>query len=210
MTLPASGTLTFSQIQTEHGGSNPISLNEYYRQGSIVPFNPTTGSVPTSGTIAVSDFYSTEGFEGSFFEFTSGNSGGKDPSTGVKAASSGAFGTWIRTSFAGSVDGTAFTTTMIQVATDPSLGFHPIRYSRRAPNTATSSSFNSSGPATNATITIRTGSSTGPIHSNKTMSIIIDGTSNANAWYDGDYSFGVINNQSSFTDGTTYFGNISG
>ena len=37
MTLPASGTLSFSQIQTEFGGSNPISLSEYYRNGSRVP-----------------------------------------------------------------------------------------------------------------------------------------------------------------------------
>lgn len=37
MTLPASGTLSFSQIQTEFGGSNPISLSEYYKNGSNVP-----------------------------------------------------------------------------------------------------------------------------------------------------------------------------
>jgi len=37
MTLPASGTLSFSQIQTEFGGSNPISFSEYYKNGSNVP-----------------------------------------------------------------------------------------------------------------------------------------------------------------------------
>ena len=33
MTLPASGTLSFSQIQTEFTGVNPISLSEYYKSG---------------------------------------------------------------------------------------------------------------------------------------------------------------------------------
>jgi len=29
MALPASGQIDFGQIQTEFGGSNPISMNEY-------------------------------------------------------------------------------------------------------------------------------------------------------------------------------------
>jgi hypothetical protein len=37
MTLPASGALSFANIQTEFGGSNPISLSEYYKNGSNVP-----------------------------------------------------------------------------------------------------------------------------------------------------------------------------
>jgi len=50
MAIPGSGPVSFSQIQTEHGGSNPISLSEYY--------GADTG-VPGSGTISVSDFYGT-------------------------------------------------------------------------------------------------------------------------------------------------------
>lgn len=49
MSLPAKGSqISFSQLQTEFGGSNPISLSEYY--GSGYPVWPTTG-VPyyTSG-----------------------------------------------------------------------------------------------------------------------------------------------------------------
>jgi hypothetical protein len=56
MTLPASGAITLDQIQTEFGGSNPISLNEYYRGTGNVTNNNT--SVPTSGEISMSDFYS--------------------------------------------------------------------------------------------------------------------------------------------------------
>jgi hypothetical protein len=57
MALPASGPLSLAQIQGEFGGSNPISMSEYYRGGGFVTNNNT--SVPTSGTIAVSNFYGT-------------------------------------------------------------------------------------------------------------------------------------------------------
>jgi hypothetical protein len=59
MTLPASGPLTLAQIQGEFGGSNPIGLNEYYRGGAYVPNASTTASIPTSGAIAISNFYGT-------------------------------------------------------------------------------------------------------------------------------------------------------
>lgn len=55
MALPLSGPLSLSQIQTEFGGTNPISLNEYYRGGAFVTSNNT--NVPTSGVIRVSNFY---------------------------------------------------------------------------------------------------------------------------------------------------------
>ena len=55
MTLPSSGTITLAQIQAEFGGSSPIRLSEYYRNGAYVTSNNT--SVPTSGTISVSNFY---------------------------------------------------------------------------------------------------------------------------------------------------------
>lgn len=54
MTLPASN-LSFSAIQAEFGGSNPISLSEYYKSGTYVNAN-TVGSIPTSGTISLSQF----------------------------------------------------------------------------------------------------------------------------------------------------------
>ena len=31
MTLQASGAISLAQVQTEHGGANPISMSEYYR-----------------------------------------------------------------------------------------------------------------------------------------------------------------------------------
>ena len=57
MPIPASGPLSLADIQTEFGGSNPISMNEYYRGGSFVTANNT--GVPTSGVISVNNFYGT-------------------------------------------------------------------------------------------------------------------------------------------------------
>jgi hypothetical protein len=54
MTLPISN-LSFSAIQTEFGGTNPISLSEYYKGGAYVNAN-TVGSIPTSGAISLSQF----------------------------------------------------------------------------------------------------------------------------------------------------------
>lgn len=49
MVLPASGnSLSLSQIQTEFGGSDPISLSEYYS---------ASGAIPASGMISISDFF---------------------------------------------------------------------------------------------------------------------------------------------------------
>ena len=58
MTLPASpASISFSQIQTEYGGSNPISLSEYY--GSQSGYVAPGMGIPSSGSISVSSFRST-------------------------------------------------------------------------------------------------------------------------------------------------------
>jgi hypothetical protein len=55
MALQGSGAISLSQIQTELGGANPVSLSEYYRNGTYTGSNNT--SVPTSGAISMSNFY---------------------------------------------------------------------------------------------------------------------------------------------------------
>jgi hypothetical protein len=50
MAIPGSGEVDLDDIQTEFGGSNPISLSEYYG---------VTSAIPSSGAISVSDFYGT-------------------------------------------------------------------------------------------------------------------------------------------------------
>jgi hypothetical protein len=61
MTLQSSGAISLSQIQTEFGGSNPVSMSEYYAGGSFVPSGATgtNGAVPSSGTVSLSKFYGT-------------------------------------------------------------------------------------------------------------------------------------------------------
>jgi hypothetical protein len=56
MALSASGAISFSQIQSEFGGSNPISLNEYYT-GSI-PGN-TINQTITPTVISASSTYTS-------------------------------------------------------------------------------------------------------------------------------------------------------
>ena len=55
MAIQASGAISLANVQTEFGGANPISLSEYYRNGAYV--SPNNTSVPTSGTITLSNFY---------------------------------------------------------------------------------------------------------------------------------------------------------
>lgn len=64
MPLPSSGPLSLNDIQTEFGGSNPISINEYYAGGSFVAAGTsgTYGAVPSSGTISIQNFYGTTAF----------------------------------------------------------------------------------------------------------------------------------------------------
>ena len=48
MTLQSSGQMNFTDIQTEFGGTNPISLDEYYSAAS---------GLPSSGQISMNQFY---------------------------------------------------------------------------------------------------------------------------------------------------------
>lgn len=50
MALQSSGAISLANVQTEFGGSNPISISEYYGADS---------GVPGSGIISLSDFYGT-------------------------------------------------------------------------------------------------------------------------------------------------------
>ena len=52
MAISSSGAVSFANLQNEYGGSNPISLNEYYSGGSLVKAN--TSSTANSSTIDAS------------------------------------------------------------------------------------------------------------------------------------------------------------
>lgn len=56
MAIAATGPISFSELQTEHTGSNPISISEYYKTpNGLVQSNNI--QVPTSGPISMSNFY---------------------------------------------------------------------------------------------------------------------------------------------------------
>ena len=61
MPLQTTGAISLNDVQTEFGGGNPISINEYYAGGASVPSGTsgTNGAVPTSGQISLSSFYGT-------------------------------------------------------------------------------------------------------------------------------------------------------
>lgn len=77
----AGNAISLSEIQTYYGGSNPVSLSEYYRGGSEVPGNQVTAQAETSGTSDqtigefTADVTSTSAFTGalSYGSFTSGS-----------------------------------------------------------------------------------------------------------------------------------------
>jgi len=58
MALQSSGAISLLDIAQEFGGGVPHALNEYYRNGGLVPdISPYNDNIPTSGTIAFDDFY---------------------------------------------------------------------------------------------------------------------------------------------------------
>lgn len=62
MPLQSSGEISLSDVQTQFGGSNPISMSEYYGGGSYVPSGSAgaNGVIPASGSISMSIFYGSQ------------------------------------------------------------------------------------------------------------------------------------------------------
>lgn len=93
MAIPSSGAISLTTVQTEFGGSNPISLSEYYAGGAYVPAGTsgTYGAVPSSGAISLRNFYGTTAVtiflsNLSIIDFTGG---GSDASAGYQLTSGG-------------------------------------------------------------------------------------------------------------------------
>lgn len=59
MAFKGSGSVKVSEIRNHFGGSASDKFSEYYRGGTYVPDTTPNASIPTSGTIKVSDFYSS-------------------------------------------------------------------------------------------------------------------------------------------------------
>lgn len=86
MTLQTSGNITFADIQTEFGGSNPIGLDEYYSGGAYVPpftYGSTGFAVPSSGAINMADFLGTTKNVGITLSNQTITAGTNSPSTAI-------------------------------------------------------------------------------------------------------------------------------
>lgn len=76
MSIPTQGPVAFSEIQSEFGGTNPISASEYYRGGVNVPIGANTDGIPASGTIAISEFRGKTPLGDVIYEFIGGGGAG--------------------------------------------------------------------------------------------------------------------------------------
>jgi hypothetical protein len=57
MGIPTTGPVSLRQLAKLYGGSPPYSLSNYYRNGQFVAATSTNTNIPSSGRIAVNDFY---------------------------------------------------------------------------------------------------------------------------------------------------------
>lgn len=79
MAVKASGPISMSEISGEFGGTAPLSLSQYYRTVGRVPNvtnNGINNTVPESGTISMSNFYSTTRVIVVQYELIGGGGGG--------------------------------------------------------------------------------------------------------------------------------------
>jgi len=173
MAIQTSGAITLSDIQTEFGGSNPVSLSEYYAGGSYVPSGTsgTNGAVPTSGEIAVSDFYGTQA--GITITVTEGTGDNVYPTlhtgygfhTPYALTNQGAgpnYGSVSPTTYAGATI-RAITRLTTKYQNDPSPGFYISLSGNRAQNFFTSVNVQGYGTllSSNATRTVLTNNPAG-------------------------------------------------
>lgn len=57
MPLPSGGQISLGEVQTEFGGSPQTEMGEYYKGGPYVSYTDNAPNVPTSGQIALSNFW---------------------------------------------------------------------------------------------------------------------------------------------------------
>jgi len=64
MALQGSGAISFLQMQSEFGGANPISMDEYYRGGSYVPTSVVSAAGAWSSYMAdySSHYFALDGY----------------------------------------------------------------------------------------------------------------------------------------------------
>lgn len=79
MTTPTTGEISLLSLQNEFGGTNPISISEYYSSGSFVPAgtrNKDGAVIPTAGNISMSTFYGSKKWTKTYQTAGDGNGAG--------------------------------------------------------------------------------------------------------------------------------------
>jgi hypothetical protein len=75
MAIVASGVISLADLQTEFGTSSPVSLSQFYLDGSLV--TPNNTGVPNSGNpISLDDFYGVTNATNVIYEIIGGGGGG--------------------------------------------------------------------------------------------------------------------------------------
>lgn len=87
MALQSSGSISLANLQTEYGGSNPISMSEYYRNGGLVP-DSISSTAPGSYTAY---FYNQTNTHWRVFVFSMIMWGGSAVSTGTLSSTATTF-----------------------------------------------------------------------------------------------------------------------
>lgn len=191
MTL-ATTNLSFSAIQTEFGGSNPISLSEYYRSGSYVRTNTTApnGPIPASGAISLSTFRgATQGVLTPTYAF------GTIP-TSVNEGSSGTF----NVNTTNVADSTTLYWTIATNAGDFGTTSGSFTISSNTGSFSVSPSADATTEGTETfTVSIRTGSTSGTVVATSSSVTINDTSLSPTPTYSLTRSAASVNEGSSFT-----------
>ena len=74
MPTPSSGPISFLNLKTAFGTSDPVPINTLYRGGSNVPNISPNNNIATSGQTSLHDYYSTWGNKTLSFTITVGSS----------------------------------------------------------------------------------------------------------------------------------------
>ena len=134
MAIKASGTLSIQDIVDEFGGTEPHSLNEYYRGGDNVSNNSYNQNIPTNGEISVGDFYSARAsVQFAILAYGGGGGGGSASTVLIKTNIVSATVNNALTFGSGSFFGTTLFesgtwTTTSSAITIPSDGFYSISF----------------------------------------------------------------------------------
>lgn len=131
MALPDNGQISLLDIVGEFGGSGNHALTEYYRGGLFVPDTSANAGVPTSGQIAITDFYGAENAAPASYSIPAGTYNESLPGFDLAGVTITFFanGTWQASTFFGGIVATGNWVTPTSAANgtqyiraDPTLG----------------------------------------------------------------------------------------